>query len=720
MGKIVVSQNVTLYGVVEDPSGEGGFRHGVGFVQFMGQDWEAWAELELAEAQGAEALLMGRRSDAYFAARSSLMSGEWLDRLNRLPKYVVSATIQEPSWTNATVLAGEAVSEVCKLRQTSCGHPALRRSRPMACPRRYGMRRGSSAQHGPNAPTGCSSPVNDMHVSSRLSTGPLPVTRAQCGRCEYAGWVATLPFMASPACRTRLRTDADARWGAVRGIRPGTGTGPGQLLRHWAGTPCWQPYSSAGAGPVPRTLGVMAMQESSQRYPLSFTQEWFLTLDQGDAGGTFGPRFITVVAMRVTGHVDLAVLGGALDDVVARHEPLRTVVIREADPPYQQVFPPCQMPLEVRDVSQVTGKTRDRIVHELILEAETGLVNVREVPLIKALLCTFDDADSVLILTVHSSVADAWSVRLIWRDLGALYSARRTGAAAELPPVRQYREYAAWQRANATSTADDGAPKYWQQKLADAREFTMPNDHGHPERYSRPYSLRIHDIEPEIMSGAAALAADCRSTQFAVLLSAIYVLTQRITGNADLAIRAFTTGRGEPEFENTIGLFFNCVPFRTDIADCTSFRDVVTRTTQTFIEATANELPVNVIEQTFPDFTTSRENLSTSQFVVFHVEGKFGDDPVLPIADGARPAAKEPVEGQEYHDIPSGTVWHLSPGPSGALHGGVLYNRDEFDESTVVSWTADLRQILSDGVREPDQNWRLLAGTAPRREDYLA
>jgi len=131
MGKIVVSQNVTLDGVVEDPSGEGGFRHGGWFVQFMGQDWEAWAELELAEAQGAEALLMGRRSDEYFGARSSIMSGEWLDSLNRLPKYVVSATLQEPKWTNATVLAGEVVSEVSKLRQQIQGEIIVYASRPL-------------------------------------------------------------------------------------------------------------------------------------------------------------------------------------------------------------------------------------------------------------------------------------------------------------------------------------------------------------------------------------------------------------------------------------------------------------------------------------------------------------------------------------------------------------------------------------------------------------
>ena len=131
MGKIVVSQNVTLDGVVEDPSGEGGLKHGGWFVQHMGGDWEAWAELELAEAQGADALLMGRRSDEYFGTRSSTMSGEWLDGLNRLPKYIVSRTLQEPAWTNATVLAGEVVSEVSKLKQRIPGEIIVYASRAL-------------------------------------------------------------------------------------------------------------------------------------------------------------------------------------------------------------------------------------------------------------------------------------------------------------------------------------------------------------------------------------------------------------------------------------------------------------------------------------------------------------------------------------------------------------------------------------------------------------
>ena len=131
MGKIVVSQNVSLDGVVEDPSGEGGFRHGGWFGQFIGEDFGAWANIELAEAQGAEALLLGRRSDEYFATRSSSQSGEWVDRLNSLPKYVVSSTLEDPKWTNATVLKGEVISEVSKLKREREGEIVVYGSRPL-------------------------------------------------------------------------------------------------------------------------------------------------------------------------------------------------------------------------------------------------------------------------------------------------------------------------------------------------------------------------------------------------------------------------------------------------------------------------------------------------------------------------------------------------------------------------------------------------------------
>jgi len=117
MGKIVISENVSLDGVVQDPTGEEGFRFGGWFGQMGDKDREAWAKVEFDEALGTEALLLGRRSDEWFAVRWQSRSGEWADRLNSLPKYVVSSTLEEPRWNNATVLRGDVVNEVSKLKQ---------------------------------------------------------------------------------------------------------------------------------------------------------------------------------------------------------------------------------------------------------------------------------------------------------------------------------------------------------------------------------------------------------------------------------------------------------------------------------------------------------------------------------------------------------------------------------------------------------------------------
>jgi dihydrofolate reductase len=117
MGKIIISENVTLDGVVQDPTGDEGFRCGGWFGQVGNKDREEWAKVELDEALGADALLLGRRTYEFFAARWPSRSGRWADRLNRMPKYVVSATLQDPDWNNTTVLTGDvaaAVSALCR------------------------------------------------------------------------------------------------------------------------------------------------------------------------------------------------------------------------------------------------------------------------------------------------------------------------------------------------------------------------------------------------------------------------------------------------------------------------------------------------------------------------------------------------------------------------------------------------------------------------------
>lgn len=116
MGRIVISENVTLDGVIQDPTGEEGFRLGGWFGRISDADRAAWTKYELEEALGAEALLLGRRSYQFFAMRWPSRSGEWADRLNSLPKYVVSSTVEALDWNNSTILEGQMVKEVTNLK----------------------------------------------------------------------------------------------------------------------------------------------------------------------------------------------------------------------------------------------------------------------------------------------------------------------------------------------------------------------------------------------------------------------------------------------------------------------------------------------------------------------------------------------------------------------------------------------------------------------------
>jgi dihydrofolate reductase len=131
MGKIVISENITLDGVTQDPTGEEGFSLGGWFTEIGDKDREAWTKVEFDEALGTEALLLGRRTYEWLAVRWASRTGGWADRLNSLPKYVVSSTLEHLVWNNSTVLTGDAVHQVSKLRQTMNGDIVVYSSRQL-------------------------------------------------------------------------------------------------------------------------------------------------------------------------------------------------------------------------------------------------------------------------------------------------------------------------------------------------------------------------------------------------------------------------------------------------------------------------------------------------------------------------------------------------------------------------------------------------------------
>ncbi|WP_432166403.1 dihydrofolate reductase family protein [Streptomyces sp. bgisy031] len=129
MGKIVISENVSLDGVVQDPTGDEGFRRGGWFDRMEDRDRVEWTKVEFDEALATQALLLGRRTYEWFAARWPSRTGAWAERLNALPKYVVSSTLVDPEWNNSTVLDGEVVAAVSKLKQELDGDIVVYASR---------------------------------------------------------------------------------------------------------------------------------------------------------------------------------------------------------------------------------------------------------------------------------------------------------------------------------------------------------------------------------------------------------------------------------------------------------------------------------------------------------------------------------------------------------------------------------------------------------------
>jgi dihydrofolate reductase len=117
VGKLIISTNVSIDGVVQDPDGREGFKHGGWFAQYGGADLAPWATFMFEETLRIQALVLGRRSDEWFGTRWATRSDEWADALNAMPKYVISATVDTARWTNATVLSGDPVKEVSRLKQ---------------------------------------------------------------------------------------------------------------------------------------------------------------------------------------------------------------------------------------------------------------------------------------------------------------------------------------------------------------------------------------------------------------------------------------------------------------------------------------------------------------------------------------------------------------------------------------------------------------------------
>jgi condensation enzyme len=447
---------------------------------------------------------------------------------------------------------------------------------------------------------------------------------------------------------------------------------------------------------------------------LSLNQDFLCSLDHGETAGALSQWYTITYGLRLRGSLDVGALSAALDDVVERHEILRTSLRKVSDEWHQHVHPPGPVSLDKRDLGPADSAEcagsggrppgspggADRAAYDLLDDAEAEPFSPRAVPLLRAVLGRLAPDDHVLALVTHHIASDAWSMQVIMTDLAACYAARSAGQAPGLPAAVQYREFAAWQRASEESWSGV-ASGHWRERLLGARVHALPADRLLPEGAADPYSVHRFVIGREVTEAAAHVARSARSSLFVVLLAAYNVLASQLTGESDLVVPTFTAGRNEPRFAGVVGPLYNFLPIRTGLDGCASFADVIARTRASCLQAYASDVPFPLIRAQAPDLMApcGDDHLAVSAFEMLPPPtlantGRAGD---VRYAELRNRRTSVPIGAS----TPRGMLWALDHLRSGELAGLVRFSRDRFDDGTIARIAARYQQVLSAAAAEP-------------------
>ncbi|MFI1206414.1 amino acid adenylation domain-containing protein [Streptomyces sp. NPDC020802] len=332
-------------------------------------------------------------------------------------------------------------------------------------------------------------------------------------------------------------------------------------------------------------LPVLAPADRPERLPLSFAQQrlWVLYRVEGAS-----PTYNIPLAWRLTGRLDADALQLAVDDLVARHEPLRTVFPEEDGRAYQLILDPAQAGIEVR--TAVAGD-EDELADRLAEAAGYGFELDREAPLRVHLLRTAED-EHVLLLVLHHIAGDEWSDRPLTRDLFAAYEARAAGRAPERAPLPvQYADYSLWQRAVLGDEKDPQSLAFRQLAFWKRALEGLPEELGLPVDRPRPLEATYRGgavdlaLDPELTARLRELARSGNVSMFMIVQSAVAALLTRLGAGTDIPLGSPIAGRTEEVLEDLVGFFLNTLVLRTDTSGDPAFRELLARVRETDLAA---------------------------------------------------------------------------------------------------------------------------------------
>jgi hypothetical protein len=351
--------------------------------------------------------------------------------------------------------------------------------------------------------------------------------------------------------------------------------------------------------PVPRTGNL----------PLSFAQQRLWLLDQLLPNKA---AYNIPAVWQLRGKLDALALERSLNELVARHETLRTRFVLSGDAPVQVIGPPSAVALPMTDLSAMPQAEREARARQITDTEAHQPFDLEAGPLLRAQLLRLGAEEHLLLLNVHHIVSDGWSMGVLWRELSSGYTAFVSGHAPDLPrlPI-QYADYAVWQREWLQGEVLERQLAYWKEKLADLSTLELPTDRPRPPVPSYQGAHLTFDLPAPLTRALKELGRREGTTLFMTLLAAFQVLLHRYSGQDDIAVATPIAGRRRTELEGLIGFFVNTLVLRSNLAGNPAFTELLAQVRETALgDYTHQDLPFEkLVEELSPRRDISRNPL---------------------------------------------------------------------------------------------------------------
>ena len=427
--------------------------------------------------------------------------------------------------------------------------------------------------------------------------------------------------------------------------------------------------------------------------PLSFSQQRLWFLDQYEPNSSV---YNIPSALRLRRSLNIGALEQSLNEIIRRHESLRTTFSVVDGEAVQVIAPSSELSLAVVDLRDHPEGEREEEARQLAREEAGRPFDLAQGPLFRSKLLRLDEDDYVLLLTMHHIGSDGWSMGVLHRELSVLYEAFSHGQPSPLADLPiQYADYAVWQREWLKGEVLDRQLSYWKKRLEGIPGvLNLPTDHPRPAVQSFRGKRQSIELSKELTQGLKALSRKEGVTLFMTLLAALQTLLYRYSGQEDIVVGSPIANRTRSEIEGLIGFFVNTLVLRTNFYGNPSFKELLARVREMALDAYAHQdLPFEkLVEELQPERSLSHSPLFQVMFVLQNAPSTaltFEGLSASPVRIGAETAKfdltlsmSETVEG---------------------LRGSLQYSTDLFDGATIARMSGHLQTLLEGIAANPDQ-----------------